>query len=81
MTPEKKKAEELANKYFKEFTDEDYSNVKYQFLYESHWEIAKACARLAVEEILKALKCDHIYYQSDIYFIYWESVKQEIDKL
>jgi hypothetical protein len=70
MTP-KEKAINLVDKY-KEFTEDDFAESYYQ---------AKQCALIAVDEIinnsLEYMGCD----LNDGEIIYWEEVKQEIEKL
>jgi hypothetical protein len=63
MTP-KEKAEELIIKYLTESSKNNY-NMSYT--------IAKQCALIAVDEILKCCIGSHEYY--------WQEVKQEIEKL
>ena len=60
MTP-KEKAIELVTKYYGHFT--------------AHMSIAKKCALLAVDEIIKELERCFIYNE------YWKQVKTEIEKL
>jgi len=85
MTP-KEKATELWNKYVeaKIVTEGKYSN--YRGLTTEH---AKVCALIAVDEIINAsptnpLKSGYIELYSDMVdeaIIYWQEVKQEIEKL
>jgi hypothetical protein len=64
MTP-KEKAEELVIEYWHLLND---------------LRIAKQCALIAVDEILKELFNDELYYlETKIH--YWQEVKQEIQKL
>ena len=69
MTP-KEKAKELVNKFY-DATD-DHWNQDY---------VSKNCALIAVDEILN----DDMYDMSEDLFekriLYWENVKQEIEKL
>jgi hypothetical protein len=74
MTP-KEKAEELVLKYLKIRTDKMFNGWW-------HKKMAKQCALIAVDEVLK-------YQPYDVYTIeqcnnvnnYWHEVKQEIQKL
>lgn len=65
MTP-KEKAEELYNTYL-DYTQGDYN--------------CKQCALIAVDEIKQQLIENLSNDISAIYAIYWEKVKQEIEKL
>ena len=69
MTP-KEKAEELINKYI--------LNTPVGF----HFDDAKRCSLIAVDEILKEVD-DYFLHQhcaTDRYF-FWKEVKQEIEKI
>ena len=66
MTP-KEKAEELFNKYADGFNfDSTYRDYKQQ---------SKQCALIAVDEIINE------FYTHPVAKIYWQDVKQEIQKL
>ena len=62
----KEKANQLANKYFKD------SDLLYKDL---TWTQAKECASIAVNEIISTLDYDSIILE------YWEQVFIEIEKL
>jgi hypothetical protein len=68
MTP-KEKAEELFAKYafltISDMSDENFNQTK-------------QCALIAVNEILNE---ENHFIQTDAHFLYWEQVKQEIEKL
>ena len=68
MTP-KEKAEELINR----FENKTYSQVKD--------EIAKQCALIAVDEIIKALSKADTCYDLIEHIDFWEEVKQELIKM
>jgi hypothetical protein len=70
MTP-KEKAEELFKQY--------YSYLKANLMNdEEAWEDAKQCALILVDEILKELLNDELFYfKTKVHF--WQQVKQEID--
>jgi hypothetical protein len=72
MTP-KAKAVELFNDY--------YSYLKANLMYdEESMQDAKQCALIAVDEIIEELlECGEVWMKSRI--IYWQEVKQEIEKL
>lgn len=81
MTP-KEKANELVNKYFLEIEGAD----TYAFNLSSlNLYIAKQCALIAVDEIIKNGGTKYIIeykpnsYTNEVW--YWEEVKQEIEKL
>lgn len=76
MTPQEK-ANELVNKYFLEIEGAD----KYAFnLPSMNLYIAKQCALIAVDEILNFQ--DNLFItKGSLAYIYWEEVKQEIEKL
>lgn len=77
MTP-KEKAKELVNKYFLEIEGAD----TYAFnLPSMNLFIAKKCALIAVDEIKEVVRelCNE--ETIGIHMIYWEKVKQEIEKL
>ena len=67
MTP-KEKAKELASDF--------YSIQSNEHDYGINWEMAKQCALIAVDEILKTLKPPCLNEYS-----YWQEVKQEIENL
>jgi len=68
MTP-KEKAEELFAKYafltISDMSDENFNQTK-------------QCALIAVDEVLNE---ENHFIQTDAHFLYWEQVKQEIEKL
>ena len=66
MTP-KEKAKELVNKYYGYYT--------------VHMSIAKKCALIAVDEILKAVDDPDETFLCKDGVDYWMQVKQEIEKL
>jgi hypothetical protein len=70
MTP-KEKAKELVNK-FVQFTPAEE---------EFEYDYAKSCALIAVDEILEDNVDDMSEELFDIRIEYWQSVKQEIEKL
>jgi hypothetical protein len=44
----------------------------------------KQCALIAVDEIVKEIKCNEFDFQSNVpmsVYTYWKNVKQEIEKL
>jgi len=43
------------------------------------WDEGKICARIAVDEIIQSRKDDNIFKSQDL--VYWQEVKQEIEKL
>jgi hypothetical protein len=69
MTP-KEKAEELVLKYLR---------MKTAKMFNGWWhkQMAKQCAIIAVDEILKITWVDKFLITGD----YWQEVKQEIEKL
>lgn len=67
----KEKAKELTDKYFKG------SDLLYHDL---SWIQAKECALIAVNEILDAIDWHNFEFPNKE-FIYWQEVKQEIEKL
>ena len=73
----KEKAEELVLKYLRI----DINNTKEWF----NTHIAKQCAIIAVDEIIKAIPCREDYGGDGWVLIenteYWQEVKQEIEKL
>ena len=73
MTP-KQKAEELFDKMSTNNGDEHHHCTYY---------VAKQCALIAVDEILKEYREDYEEVNKDIYTIYswWQEVKQEIKNL
>ena len=68
MTP-KEKAEELFAKYafltISDMSDENFNQTK-------------QCALIAVDEVLNE---ENHFIQTDAHLLYWEQVKQEIEKL
>ncbi len=60
----KEKAQELVDKYYGR-------DIKENLPLTIYWSSAKACALIAIDEILQT--------QKDVY--YWYAVKQEIEKL
>jgi hypothetical protein len=75
MTP-KEKAEELVGKCYDTFIndeDEHYTGTA--------WRLSKQCALIAVDEIKEQLLENLSNDVSAIHAIYWEKVKQEIEKL
>jgi hypothetical protein len=68
MTP-KEKAEELFAKYafltISDMSDENFNQTK-------------QCALITVDEVLNE---ENHFIQTDAHFLYWEQVKQEIEKL
>jgi hypothetical protein len=68
MTP-KEKAEELFAKYaFLTISD----------MSDENFEETRQCALVAVDEVLNE---ENHFIQTDAHFLYWEQVKQEIEKL
>ena len=49
--------------------------------YGIEWEMAKQCALIVVDEIIEEVReyCDDNFHQDRL--IYWQEVKQEIEKL
>ena len=43
------------------------------------WNEGKICARIAADEIIQSRKDDNIFKSQDL--VYWNEVKQEIEKL
>lgn len=70
-TEERKKAEELIHKFIK--------TIPVGIPFNRAWEIAKQCAFIAVDEILKNESYFHCVLDGATE--YWEEVKQEIEKL
>ena len=71
MTP-KEKAEELVDIYFITIVDDEFWSDYY-------YTIAKRCASIAVDEIIKAIDFDWMEVQNlEQQHRYWEEVKQEI---
>jgi hypothetical protein len=68
----KEKAEELINKYHKDYD---------LLFWDLSWIQAKQCALIAVNEMLN----DHLSNTTDDYgkrrYYFWQQVKQEIEKL
>jgi hypothetical protein len=73
MTP-KEKAIELAEKMVLEFPRQENTNANVSF-------IAKNCALIAVDEILKCVNNPDEYYLMEYSIFYWKEVKQEIEAL
>ena len=48
---------------------------------DSHYETAKQCALIAVDEIIKVFNTYESLYISEIEIPFWQEVKSEIDKL
>ena len=72
LTP-KEKAQELIGKCFDAFiNDED------EHYTETAWRLSKQCALIAIDEILNE---ENHFIQTDAHFLYWEQVKEEIEKL
>jgi len=69
MTP-KEKAKELINKYFDVIPHRHTSR-----------KLAKKCAIIAVEEIMEATQKFTLKGKSHPIYVYYEEVKQEIEKL
>jgi hypothetical protein len=67
MTP-KEKAEDLVCNF--------YTIQSNEYDYGINWEMAKQCALIAVDEIIKTLKPPCLNEYS-----YWQKIKQEIEKL
>ena len=72
MTP-KEKAEQLINAFVPQ--------VRWKMGQEDVLKRAKECALIAVDEIKEQLLVNLSNDVSAIYAIYWEKVKQEIEKL
>ena len=72
MSSPKEKAEELLNKYYTELKE-------HKGLYDI--ETAKQCALIAIDEIKEQLITNLSNDISGIHAIYWEKVKQKIEKL
>ena len=82
MTP-KEKADGLINKFIPHIAGADRYNSTLN-LYDK--DIAKQCALIAVDEIIRTLNCD--LQESDLrglglinLILYWMEVKKEIEKL
>ena len=70
MTPPKEKAEELIRKYYTWGINKEGQTLS--------WLEAKQCALIAIEEILKELLNDELFYfKTKVH--YWQEVKQEIE--
>jgi hypothetical protein len=72
----KEKAEELIHKFYEIESDSQYFGV--------NWKIAKKCALIAVDEILKSVPKQPSISITMPHFeatVYWEEVKSEIEKL
>jgi hypothetical protein len=77
MTP-KKKAIELINKYYSEISGMDLSYISKLIVLpngDSHYETAKKCTLICVNEILLTLQLNHIQYG------FYNNVKKELEKL
>jgi hypothetical protein len=76
MTP-KEKAEDLVSKMYIEYkpSEDDASGV---YVFYMNLEIAKRCALIAVDEIIKAM--DNVMLPNP-FKQYWNKVKQEIQSL
>jgi hypothetical protein len=76
MTP-KEKAEDLVSKMYIEYkpSEDDASGV---YVFYMNLEIAKRCALIAVDEIIKAM--DNVMLPNP-FKQYWNKVKQEIEAL
>jgi hypothetical protein len=70
MTP-KEKAEELVNKYSIWCWNEVVCD----------YEIAKQCALIAVDEMIKTVNMCIPYHNPETFVDYWKEVKQELEKL
>jgi hypothetical protein len=68
----KEKAEELVNK-FSHFTVQEKWELKNYY--------AMECALIAVDEILDAIDWDYYEGSKQTEHMYWQEVKQEIEKL
>lgn len=77
MTPNEK-AKKLVDDLYQTTPNETWFNPPLGYLTMEYkaWDHAKQCALIAVDEIMNAL-CDNGSWDS----VYWESVKQEIEKL
>jgi hypothetical protein len=73
MIPQEK-AKELVNKFYVILMKKNYPNV-------AQMDAAKECALMAVDEIKEQLLHNLSNDISAIHAIYWEKVKQEIEKL
>ncbi len=69
MTP-KEKAEKLVRKYYTFGINKEGQTLS--------WYECKQCALIAVDEVLNE---ENHFIQTDAHFLYWEQVKQEIEKL
>lgn len=77
MTPKEKASDLVCNFYEIQSNEYDYG---------INWEMAKQCALIAVDEILKANPCEEEATKHDGYVWsdnsnYWQEVKNEIAKL
>ncbi len=73
MSNPKEKAEELIGKCYDTFVndeDEHYTGTA--------WRLSKQCALIAVDELWNESDYTDGYYQRSVY---WDEVKQEIEKL
>ena len=73
MNNAKDTADELFNKYYQLSTDSSYPE-----------NMAKQCALIAVDEILKSVSVNKVLYLTDMtyqIYTYWSKVKDEIEKL
>ncbi len=69
----REKAEELFDKYYQIFVDD----IDEHFI-DTSKRISKQCALIAVDEIIRYVLPR---YQDFTFALYWEEVKQEIEKL
>jgi hypothetical protein len=74
MTP-KEKAEELVNKFY------NYTSCEWWEGELGHKENMKQCALIAVDEIIKALPPFEYGLEFVAKIVFWNEVKQEIEKL
>lgn len=65
----KEKAEELTGKYWDNVVGDC----------DCSWERSKQCALIAVDEIMLELSNEDMYLKSN--YIFWQEVKNEIEKL
>jgi hypothetical protein len=74
MTP-REKAEELLHKMYVVDAYDDYDDISMEYRY------AKLCALIAVDELIKENESIENIVNGGLNKQYWESVKQEIEKL
>jgi hypothetical protein len=82
MTP-KEKAKELVDKFYQRFPltmDVITTRGDLSWEYDS-WKEAKQCALIAVDEIIEFLLQASKYLAFPKQVMYWQEVKQEIEKL